>query len=173
MKIPRLFKTKTITIETDEGPMDFKIKGYRGTDYDFVTNLDKVANKINTLITKLNRIGTETKEKDDEGNPIKEFTDEEIDELKELSHKVSDYKKEAREYNHILAQRGIKRTLFPETTSTEEIDEIEDVELDDPDVLQIVNAMAELSQPRRAVDKGKRKSGKKEPLKKKSKASGK
>ena len=102
MNIPRLYKTKTVTIETDEGNVDLKIRGFRGNDYDFIVSLDKIGNEINKQISKLSKVGKDTGKKNKDGEPIKEYSEEDIDELKEIGNRIAELKGEAREICYMV-----------------------------------------------------------------------
>ena len=170
MNIPRLYKTKTVTIETDEGNVDLKIRGFRGNDYDFIVSLDKIGNEINKQISRLTKVGKDAGKKNEDGEPIKDYSEDDIDELKEIGNRVAELKGEAREINQQLGQRGVKRFYYSDKT-TDELDELPDIELDDPDIIRVANAMRELSDlnrpSRKESDKGKSRTAKKPTPKKK------
>ena len=185
IEIPRLFRTSKIDLNGNE----IELKGFRGSDYVHVDIMDEIRNKhirvegmINRLVTATDENGQVIYDEFIDSTGIKQrvpkimadadLTDSEIEELHKLTGETLKLTKDFRDIRLKVAQRGIKRFFYPEL-NTDELDNVEDIELDEIDESTIYNAMNSVSRKRRqpSAEDGKGKQGKGKPSKKESKTS--
>ncbi len=184
--IPKLFRTKTIELNENK----IELRGFRGSDYVHVDMMDDIRNKhlrlegmINRLITARDENGKVIYDEFTDSESIKQqvpkimadadLTDSEIEELHKLTDQTLKLTKDFRDIRSKVAQRGIKRFYYPEL-NTDELDNVEDIELDEIDESTIYNAMNSVSRKRRqtpSAEDGKGKQEKGKPSKKESKTS--
>lgn len=164
IKIPKLYPEETITI----GKEKIVIREYKPMDKPFVIaiqalqkELQPVMKKIGELQVKINKLildedGNQISDKEleekgiidevykitDEVNNLKEDIDKVADQLIEGDSEEDEFAGPA----YFLAQRGLKRFYYPDTTSTE-LDELPNIEIGKRYVTIISNTMIELANP--------------------------
>ncbi|OPY25045.1 MAG: hypothetical protein A4E26_00023 [Methanobacterium sp. PtaU1.Bin097] len=137
VKIPKLYRTRTIEIDTgEEEPIEIEIRGYRPADIDIAAKLQSLRNELPALFNKLKvfrdlqqkliekakeATGDEPISEDELENEFidgilslddNEFTEEELQELEDSKVEVDRINKEMEEYASVLGQRGLKRFFY-------------------------------------------------------------
>lgn len=136
VKIPKLYRTKIIEIETEDEPIEIEIRGYRPADIEYAANLQNLRNQLPSLFNKLkifrdlqNKIIDESK-KHTPDTPMtpeelessfvdnmlqikdNDYTEEELRELEESKVEVDRIQKEIEINASLLGQRGLKRYFY-------------------------------------------------------------
>lgn len=159
VKIPRLFKTKTIKINDEE----IELKGYRVIDNELVVPILHKRNEVTKYAIALNGL---TKKSDEE------LSEEDLEKAIEMKDQLDSITAEVRVLSNDLAQRGLKRFYYKDEPEykeaekdnnlTEYIDSLPDIEIDPDSATLIVNEMIALGSPTEAIkEAGKGKPNKK------------
>ncbi len=166
IKIPKLYKTQIVNIEGT----DVEIRGYRFIDNEIIVLIRQLTHDLAKLKRKTDKLVTDETKKD------AEYTDEEYDKIQESWKELERLRTDLEGLQYKLAQRGLKRAFYTDPKknyTSEELDELPDIEIDIEDAQEIAGIMMDIKAPKTGNKGDTKKQEKSQPSKKSSKTSGK
>jgi|GEM_PF-3343682 hypothetical protein len=154
--IPKLYKTKKLEINGQE----IEIRGYRFIDEEFVVPLRQAAYDLSTISKKMEDATGKTIHEivDSEDESDNKYTLKQVEQVGEVGKEIEALRGQTEELQYKLAQRGLKRFYYDGTT--EELDDLPDIDIDIEDAALIANTMISLTSSRQVKGKkGKKQKG--------------